>query len=587
MVKKIVLSCFLLIFCMSFAVAMNNGQKIHPVDSDIYSAMETLYMMEGHALPSTAGPWSEAELLDMLQGVTPTSSATQKVYDYIASQLSIEPEIVMGSDGDVAMTFDINTAFEVYLHTNEVFKDEEYWVHGFNDRAKFLDVGWDVWSTDNIFIYFDAALLMNSLGNHHNNAEGNYLYQDTFVTNVPLLPPADFGADGDFTFPYRSFGSFGSDHWNLSIGRDRFSWGPGESGNFMLGSHFIQHDYIKFTTFHNAYKYTLLASFFPPDSTMGKDQNADFPGFTMFLGHRIEFSFLEDTVGFVLSEAISYKTDKNTLNLAAINPFGFFHNEYIRGLSNSLVTAELDINPFGYVDYYAQFAIDEIALGETMEPDPGAYPNAMAYMLGAKTAFPISDAIVAEASFEAALTDPFLYLRGLDGTSDDSGIAGYSNGYGYDAIVKNFNKPGDYKRMFLGYEYGGDAVVLNYTSSLTDFGNWSAFLNGMYMWHGNKRLDSPWSPYGKNGLDELVTILSGDVIERTFILSLGGTYHVSQVPGLYLKAGLDYVNIVNMKSDTPTIFHATDYGDDVELYLNVEGSNHADIQMSFGIGYSF
>ena len=157
----------------------------------------------------------------------------------------------------------------MYVHTNSVFKDEEYWVHGFNDRAKFLDVEWHLWSTDNIYIYFDAVLLMNSLGNHHNNEDGNYLYKDTFVTNAPFIPPADFGADGDFTFPYRSFGSFGSDHWNLSVGRDRFSWGPGESGNFMLGSHFIQHDYIKFTTFHNNYKYTLLSSFFPPDSTMG------------------------------------------------------------------------------------------------------------------------------------------------------------------------------------------------------------------------------------------------------------------------------------------------------------------------------
>jgi len=107
------------------------------------------------------------------------------------------------------------------------------------------------------------------------------------------------------------------------------------------------------------------------------------------------------------------------------------------------------------------------------------------------------------------------------------------------------------------------------------------------MWHGNKRLDSQWSVYGKNGLNDLVTILSGDVIERTFILSAGGKYHIHKFPGMFVKAGLDYVHIVNMKSDTPTEITATTYGDTVNLYLNEEGSNHYDIQMSFSIGYSF
>jgi hypothetical protein len=582
--KRIGLFMLFLVLSLYGFAALNNQQKIYPIDSDIYSGLEKLYLIEGHSLPSTAGPYSEAELLMMLEGVKPTSPQTQLLYDHIAEQLSVAPKILMSSA--VGTTFTVNTAFELYAHTNSVFKDEEYWIHGFNERAKFLDLTWDLWSTDNIYIFFDAVLLMNSLGNHHNNAEGNYLYKNAIVTNVPFIPPADFGADGDFTFPYRSFGSFGSDHWNVSIGRDRFSWGPGESGNFMVGSHFIQHDFIKFTTFHNSYKYTLLSSFFPPDSTMGKDQNYEPTGFTMFLGHRIEFSLLKDKIGLALSESVTYKSKENTLNLAAINPFTFYHNEYIRGLANSLITIELDINPGKYVDIYGQLAIDEIAIGEISPPDPGAYPNAFGYMLGAKAAFPIQKTIIAKTSLEAAFTDPFLYLRGLDGVVD-SADSGYSHGYGHDAIVKNFNKPGDYKRMFLGYEYGGDAIVLNFTSSVEQAGKWSAFFDAMYMWHGNKRLDSQWSVYGRNGQDSLVSILSGDVIERTLVLSLGGKYHVSYIPGLFVKARVDYVHITNMKSDTPSIVTTSTYGDEVEQYLNEEGSNHWDVQSTFTVGYSF
>ena len=588
MKKRFILLLALFIISTSYLSAMTNGQKIHPIDSSIYSSMEKLYLLENHSLPSSSKPWSEAEILDMLDGVNPTSKTSKMLYDNIYNQVGAKSEISL-SDDDVRMNFDITTAFEVYAHQNEVFKDEEYWVHGFNYREKFLDVEWDLFSSDNIYVYFDAVILMNSLGNHHNDENGNYLYQNKFVTNSPLLPPADFGADGDFTFPYRSFGSFGSDHWNLSIGRDRFSWGPGESGNLVLGDHFIQHDFIKFTTFHNSYKYTLFSSFYPPDSTMGVDQNWEPTGFKMFLGHRIEFSFLEDKLGLALSESVIYKTDYNTLNLAAINPFGFFHNEYIRGMANSLISAEIDYNPFGYLDIYGQFAIDEISLGEKSQPEAGSYPNAFGYMIGAKAAIPISEKYVAKTSLEAVFTDPFLYLRGLDNIeNDDTDLNGYSHGYGFDAIVKNFNSPGDYKRMYLGYEYGGDAIVINYTSSIENIGLWSAYFDAMYMLHGNKRLDSGWSSYGKNGLDELVTILSGDVIERTLILSLGGRLDIPQVSGMYVKTNVDYINIENMVDDEPTSSGITsDYGDTYDDYLNIEGNNESDIQMSFALGYTF
>ncbi|MGD1822207.1 MAG: hypothetical protein ACPKM0_05505 [Pleomorphochaeta sp.] len=584
MKRKLLLFLMLTIY-VSTVSAIDYGEKIYPLDSHLYESIEKLYLIEGHSLPSTAKPYSGSEVKDMLNIIKPSSKVSRKLYDKILNEVTLPAKIIL-DDNDVAMNFDTTIALETYIHTNEVFKDEEYWIYGFNEREKNLDIEWDLWSTDNIYVYFDAPLLMNSLGNHHNDVSGNYLYQNIITTNSPLLPPADLGADGDFTFPYRSFMSVGDNHWNLSSGRDRFSWGPGESGNFVLGDHFIQHDFIKFTTFHNSYKYTLLSSFFPPDSTMGVDQNWEPTGFKMFLGHRIEFSLLEDKIGLALSESVMYKTDYNTLNLAAINPFGFFHNEYIRGMANSLISVEVDYNPFGYLDFYGQFAIDEISLGETMQPDPGSYPNAFALMLGAKAAFPIKDDYIVKTSLETAFTDPFLYLRGLDGTADGS-AAGYSHGYGFDAIVKNFNKPGDYKRMYLGYEYGGDAVVVNFTSSFENIDNYNVYFNAMYMLHGNKRLDSGWSAYGKNGLDELVTILSGDVIERTLILSLGGKYEFKKLNGLFAKANLDYINIVNMKSDTATTITADDYGDTYDEYLNIEDNNHSDFQLSLTLGYSF
>ena len=574
MKKPLIILFIVVIFQISSLGAFDNQQKIYPIDSEVYSAMEKLYILEGHALPSNSGPWSEQELSQMLDKIDCSSTVSKNLYEWIEEKLSIKPKTMMGEE--VGMSFNFNMAIEGYYHENtEIFNDEHFWVHGFLDRAPFFLCDWETWSTDNIYIYFEAGL-MNSLGNQHNNIDGNRLYKNTFTTNIPFLPPAEIGSDADFTFPYRSFASFGAEHWNLSIGRDRLGWGPGQSGNFMLGSHFIQHDFAKFTTYHEKFKYTLLAAFYPPDASMGEDQDTEIPGFSMLLAHRIEFRFLKDKIGLALSESVIYKTKENTLNLATINPFGFFHNEYIRGMANSLITAELDFNPFGAVDFYGQFAIDEFPLGETTPPNEGAYPSAFAYMLGVKTAIPVSKYLL-KTSLEFALTDPFLYIRGLRGQTP--------NGYGYDAILKSFNKPGDYKRMFLGYEYGNDVVLVNFEANLEDIGVWSLDMNAILMWHGNKRLDSPWSVYGYNGQDELVTVLSGDVIEKTFILSFEGKVNILKIKGLYLKANVDYVNIVNMKSSSPTI--VTYYGKECTIYLNEESNNQDDIQLSLGMGYSF
>ena len=38
-----------------------NGQKVIPLESEVYSAIDTLYLLEGKALPSTTRPWTVAE----------------------------------------------------------------------------------------------------------------------------------------------------------------------------------------------------------------------------------------------------------------------------------------------------------------------------------------------------------------------------------------------------------------------------------------------------------------------------------------------------------------------------------------------
>lgn len=61
--------CIALLVSPIFAVS--NQQKVYSLDSDIYEAIQILYVSQGLSLPSTTGPYSQAELTLMLEKLKP------------------------------------------------------------------------------------------------------------------------------------------------------------------------------------------------------------------------------------------------------------------------------------------------------------------------------------------------------------------------------------------------------------------------------------------------------------------------------------------------------------------------------------
>lgn len=82
-----------------------------------------------------------------------------------------------------------------------------------------------------------------------------------FGTNVPMIPPSLI-PDLDFNMPYRAFVATGGEHWSFQIGRDRLSWGAGQTGNLMVSDSFKYHTMARVTTFSDWFKYTFVTSFF-------------------------------------------------------------------------------------------------------------------------------------------------------------------------------------------------------------------------------------------------------------------------------------------------------------------------------------
>jgi len=564
--KKILMLVIALCFLagtVSAADGSQNLQKIYPVDSEIYTAITYLYIGQGYSLPSTTGPWSADELLKMLDKIDPAKlkAGAAVTYDYVRAEL-VQPR--------KAVKFGLTTSAEAYYHTNTAdFTKESQWIRGFDERNPILDIILETWPSEHFYGYSSFSV-GNSRYNGKSATEGatSTLWgSSALTTNIPLVPPATL-TDLDFNMPYRAFGSIGGDGWSAEIGRDKLSWGPGETGNFVMSDNLLYQNQGRITTYGKNFKYTFATSFFPfpgtyypiIDPATGNFYNTGgqdtlLNGLSMFIGHRLEGRLFKDKVGFVLTEAMMYQSATNAIDLTVLSPTAIFHNYYIRGNSNSIISFELDYSPVKYVDIYGQMVIDEFTMPG--EPVPGvsadALPPAFGYMVGAKGSYPLSKGMLF-GGIEWAKTDPYLYLR--DNGNRNQILGQY--GINWVVALREFCQAGaTYTEDFLGYKYGGDAIVMNGNLGYKQFGKWSMEGNVFYMIHGTHDKWTTWGAQGDSAQDTEttpttthVTANNGDLnaderdsASYTFVVGMRGGYMILR--NLETYAQVDYIHITN------------------------------------------
>ena len=477
-----------------------NLQKIYPVGSEVYRAITCLYIDQGLSLPSTTGPWSADELEKMLGRIDPSRLKDGAAATYKFAQDTLDEETRITK-------FGLLTTTEAYWHENTAdFTKESKWVRGATERNPLFDLFMESWLS-RYFYGYSALTLQNSITNGWSASEGqtSTLWgRSALTSNIPLLPPS-VSSDASCNFPDRAFGSAGGDGWSFEIGRDRYSWGPGVSGNFVLGDHILYHNMGRFTVYEKNFKYTFATSFFPypgnyypiMNASTGnyanqRTQNETVSGLNMFLGHRLEWRLFHDRVGFVLTEAVMYQSDNGSIDLSILSPSAVFHNYFERGNANSILSAEADWAPVRHVNLYGQVVVDEFAVPGEAVPGAAAsaLPNALGFMAGAKGSTPFGGGMFF-GSVEWARTDPYLYLR-------DNGNRNQSFGeYGVNWVValREFYNPNgvNYTEHFLGYQYGCDAIVFNANFGYRRFGKWSLEGNLFYMIHGTH---DQWTTWG-------------------------------------------------------------------------------------------
>lgn len=581
--KSTIVLCIVL--TLEASLFAGNLQKVHPLDSPLYRNLATLYILQGKALPSTSLPYNEDEAKRLLERIDRTklaSNAERVLYEAILEEL--EPNRKQA--GNLGYDMDLTLTGELYAHTKTSdFNTEQDWTYGYGERKSLGTLSFETWPVDSFYSYFELSLT-NNFGKLDNtetpfpNVQPNSLYgKSPLTTNIIMVAPNELYTI-DLNFPYRAFVSLGSEHWSLQVGRDKLSWGAGKSGNLMVSNTMPYQQFGRFTTGFDRFKYTLLSSFYThpqifayqnTDSTApyynagANAQDLLGDGIKMFLAHRVEFRFLQDKLGLAISESMMYQSASGSIDLRFLNPVGFYHNQYIRGNSNSMLVFEADYTPVKALNLYAQLAIDEIAFGEDVPPMANSKPNAFGYLAGVQGALGLGKGVFTY-SLEGAYTDPFLYMR------EQYNPATKQFGVGYDVIVRVLSNSMENLRYWQGYPYGGDAIVahLNLGYERPDKERYEA--SALFMVHGILDINSTWTLY--SGSESLVTT---PTTVNPFDTSETGTVSYTLLPTFLAEYSLNKNLSGMVHIALPMIWNKG----------NVAKSLTYDIQLSAGITYSF
>lgn len=567
-----------IILSLGFILPAANLQKVHPLDSPLYRNLATLYILQGKALPSTSLPYNEEEALRLLQQIDQSKLASKAELALYASLVQeLEPKRKQAGKLGYAIDLTLNT--ELYTHTNTIdFTAERDWMYGYGKRKSFGNLSFETWPVDSFYSYFELSLMNNfgvldSFGTTKANEQPNTLYGKAPLTSNIIMVWPNKIENIDLNFPYRAFVSLGSEHWNLQIGRDKLSWGAGKSGNLMISNNMPYQQFGRFTTSFERFKYTFASSFYthPKIHTYASGDNAGSnaqdllgDGIKMFLAHRVEFRFLQDKAGLAISESMMYQSASGSIDLRFLNPVGFYHNQYIRGNSNSMLVFEIDYTPRKALNLYAQIGIDEIAFGEDIPPAANSKPNAFGYLAGVQGAFGISDGVFTY-SLEGAYTDPFLYIREPYNKNTQQ------FGVGYDVIVRVLSHSMENLHYWQGYPYGGDAIVAQLNLGYERPGKVRFEASTLFMVHGVLGIDSIWQLY--QGFESLVTT---PTTQNPFDSTESGPVSYTLLPSFLGEYTLNK-NLSGMAHiAVPMIWNKG----------NVAKALTYDIQMSIGVTYS-
>ena len=606
-VVKRFLIIVLLFSVLAFSAFAISSQKVLPIGNDIIETIRDIYLVLGHAMPSSAGPWSEAELRQMLEAI-PRSSVPLPLLDSYDRAVSELDKDMNNRKESIRFALSADATVELYYHTNtdglvrkdindveeKLFVGRENWSYDLVHNAPLLNLGFEFDVEDSFYFYAAAPLMA---GFHTGIGYEGEIGNSNFSSNIPGLQGGESGFSMDPNWPYRAFVAFGSAAWNVQIGRDRLSWGQGMTGNLGVSDNLPYYDMFRFTAFSDNFKYTFLVSPFPHKVNFysggyvgsATTEKNKIEGISLYISHRFEGRFFRDRLSFAITEAIMYSSEDGVLDFRSLNPSLLYHNLYTTSNTNSTMVAEIDYTPVAGLNLYGQLLLDDFAIpgGENGSgPSTYGYPNALGYLAGIRSTN-IAGRGLLTVNLEGAYVNPYTYLRYHADYEHPE-----TEEYGLDYVValrtyvsgSRGNDILTYDEYFLGYPYGGDCIVADLNVGWKKPGVFGISANSFFMAHGTHDKWTRWSQIGNSGEADWntysVTPTSGhqtgnykydadELNNRTavsFTLDLGVNCHWMLNEHMKAYCQLDYIKIWNR--------------------YNRKGYDNQDFQTVIGLTYS-
>ncbi|MCF7941096.1 MAG: capsule assembly Wzi family protein [Spirochaetia bacterium] len=521
----------MILFLVTVTIGAENLQNIIPLGSSVYGDLDIVYLDAGYHLPSTSRPWSYGEAQQLLDRVDRSSLSTPAavLYDTLYEEL-FTTDLRFSLDDDYQLGVGMILSGEAYYHTNEDdFDLEGDWIYGYAQRSPLMRLSLDIAMHDWFYTYCDLAYQKNRFASEDDDLYdpeavqpmvSSFLYKDTFSTNYFSMKHVDFET------PYRAFVSAGSDGWNLQFGRDLYSWGPGNTGNFVISDNLDFYDAFRFVSYHEHFKYEILYAFF--DYAAWDDEADEYPtnehasnGVEMMLAHRLEFSPLH-WLSFAISENVMY--EHSFIDLRYLNPAYIFHNLNNRDMFNAIAYAEVNMTPLPGLNIYGQFVIDQARAPLEGNSQPGAF----GYMLGGTYVNPAGAGLL-RTNLELVYTDPYLYQRdGVDFKVDQRHFIIDSEHYISQYVA------------FMGYSTGGDTIAAELSSEYREAGLGTFSVTVQTGLHGEVTLDTVIGSTDDftNAGDRAP---SGDVITQDLVISTAGQLELPSFERLGLWYEIDWL----------------------------------------------
>ncbi|PKL14198.1 MAG: hypothetical protein CVV52_02875 [Spirochaetae bacterium HGW-Spirochaetae-8] len=532
MVRKSISLICILCMVVSGLVASVAAQESIALDASLYEDMDSLYLIAGMGTPSNARPWTKNEANLILSRVdrTTLTGVAATVYDNLLTTLSDGLAFQFKDGFQFGVGIDLYS--EGYYHTNsDDFILEDDWIRGFEQRNPVFRLRFDFGLKDYLFIYSDLQYGQNrfnyldtyvSIATQYPNGIGSIIhgaapfpanlggyfvthsanYSTAFHTNSM---PFNESYNIDFQTPKRAVATVGGDSWNLTLARDKVSWGNGHSGNFIIDDHVDYQEFARVVVFSDYFKYDWLNVFFETNPTTGEDVDNFF---RILMAHRLEFRIL-DKLTFALSENVMFQND--FIDLRYLNPAFIYHNLNNRSMFNAIAHVELDYSFAKGFNAYAQYVLDQAQAPN----ESAAQADATGYLAGLEYAMPAGPGILTT-SLEFAQTSPALYRRDIvDFLMFRKYFThGYPAGPGYLLAID-----------YIGYQYGGDMQVLQWDAAyrIPAVAEFKLALIGMR--HGEVDYFTPNDVVNATR----VPTPSGDEVDETLVVSLSGEYTIPKI----------------------------------------------------------